>query len=163
MSLTLPQTCNMGSSQTGLVGTIGVELLNPDGTTKTARATAGVYEIGGGAYGKEITFDDDWSGVIVWDTGGGTPYYATVEYNIEGMVAAVPSTTAIADAVLDEIVAGGYTLRQLCRGFVAVLAGISSGGGTSTLTFRDTGDTKDVVVATVDINGNRTSVTLDLT
>ena len=52
MSLILPQTCNMGSSQTGLVGTIGVELLNPDGTTKTARATAGIYEIGGGCYGQ---------------------------------------------------------------------------------------------------------------
>ena len=93
MSLILPQTCNMGSSQTGLVGTIGVELLNPDGTTKTARATAGIYEIGGGSYGKEITFDDNWSGVIVWDTGGGTPYYATVEYNIEGLVDAVLEDT----------------------------------------------------------------------
>jgi len=93
MSLTLPQTCNMGSSKTGLVGTIGVTLLNPDGTTKTARATAGIYEIGGGTYGKEIVFDDNWSGVIVWDTGGGTPYYATVEYNVEGMADSIIEDT----------------------------------------------------------------------
>jgi hypothetical protein len=39
MSITLPKTCAMGSSQTGLTGTIGVTLLNSDGTTKTARNT----------------------------------------------------------------------------------------------------------------------------
>lgn len=93
MSLTLPQTCNMGSSQTGLVGTIGITLLNPDGTTKTARTTDGIYEIGGGAYGKQITFDDNWSGIIVWDTGGGTPYYAITEYNLEGMADAIREKT----------------------------------------------------------------------
>ena len=93
MSLTLPQTCNMGSSQTGLVGTIGVTLLNPDGTTKTARTTDGIYEIGGGTYGKQITFDDNWSGIIVWDTGGSTPYYAVTEYNLEGMADAIREKT----------------------------------------------------------------------
>jgi hypothetical protein len=70
----------MGSSKTGLVGTIGVALLNPDGTTHTARATANIFEIGGGCYGKEITFPDDWIGIISWDTGGGSPVYAVDEY-----------------------------------------------------------------------------------
>lgn len=80
MALALPKTCSMGSSKTGLVGTIGVTLLNPDGTTHTARATAGIYEIGGGCYGKEIVFPDDWLGSIKWDTGGGSPVYAVEEY-----------------------------------------------------------------------------------
>jgi hypothetical protein len=71
----------MGSSQTGLTGTIGVTLLNADGTTKTARTTTGIYEIDGGCYGKDITFDDDWYGIIKWDTGGGSPVYAVEEYN----------------------------------------------------------------------------------
>jgi len=93
MSLNLPQTCNMGDSQTGLAGTIGVTLLNPDGTVKTARTTDGIYEIGGGTYGKIITFDDNWSGVIVWDTGGDTPYYAVTEYNLEGMADAIKEKT----------------------------------------------------------------------
>jgi hypothetical protein len=71
----------MGGSQTGLVGTIGVTLLNPDGTTHTARTTTGLYEIGGGCYGKNTTFDDDWKGSLKWDTGGGSPVYAVEEYN----------------------------------------------------------------------------------
>ncbi|MHC1623453.1 MAG: hypothetical protein ACXQTR_02540 [Candidatus Methanospirareceae archaeon] len=86
MSLKLPKTCSMGGSQTGLVNTIGITLLNPDGTVHTARTTTGIYEIGGGCYGKEITFDDNWSGIIIWDTGGANPVYAIEEYNIEGMV-----------------------------------------------------------------------------
>lgn len=80
MALALPKTCSMGSSKTGLVGTIGVTLLNPDGTTHTARTTAGIYEIGGGCYGKEIAFPDNWLGSIKWDTGGGSPVYAVEEY-----------------------------------------------------------------------------------
>lgn len=80
MALTLPKTCSMGGSKTGLVGTIGVTLLNPDGTTHTARATAGIYEIGGGCYGKNFSFSDDWIGSIKWDTGGGSPVYAVEEY-----------------------------------------------------------------------------------
>lgn len=187
MSLTLPKTCSMGASKTGLVGTIGVTLLNPDGTTKTARVTAGIYEIGGGDYGVQIVFDDNWSGVISWDTGGGTPVYATEEYNIEGLIDAtledtnelqvdwvnggrldllldaIPATGAIADAVLDEVFEGTYTLRQFLRGAISILAGLSGGGGTTTLNFRDVADLKNRITATVDINGNRTAITLDLT
>lgn len=81
MALTLPKTCSMGGSNTGLVGTIGVTLLNPDGTLHTARATAEIYEIGGGTYGKNISFPDNWIGSIKWDTGGGSPVYAVEEYN----------------------------------------------------------------------------------
>lgn len=52
MALVLPKICSMGSSQTGLVGTIGITLLNPDGSIYMARTTVGIYEIGGGYYGK---------------------------------------------------------------------------------------------------------------
>lgn len=86
MALVLPKTCSMGSSQTGLVGTIGITLLNPDGTTHTARATAGIYEIGGGCYGKNISFPDNWAGSLKWDTGGGSPVYACEEYTTDGLV-----------------------------------------------------------------------------
>lgn len=81
MGITLAKVCAMGGSQVGLVGTIGITLLNSDGSTKTARATANIYEIGGGCYGKDITFDDDWNGSIKWDTGGGSPVYAVEEYD----------------------------------------------------------------------------------
>lgn len=86
MALTLPKTCAMGSSQTALVGTIGVTILNSDGTVHNARATANIYEIGGGCYGKNITFDDNFKGSIKWDTGGGTPVYAIENYYVDGEV-----------------------------------------------------------------------------
>lgn len=81
MSLTLPKTCSMGGSKTGLVGTIGVTLLNSDGTEHIVRTTTGIYEIGGGCYGKEILFDNNWSGSVKWDTGGGSPAYAVEDYS----------------------------------------------------------------------------------
>jgi hypothetical protein len=86
MSLALPKICSLGSSQTGLVGTIGITLLNPDGSTHTARTTAGIYEIGGGYYGKDISFPDNWKGVIKWDTGGGSPVYMCEVYTTDGLL-----------------------------------------------------------------------------
>ena len=65
------------------------------------------------------------------------------------------------DAVLDEVVEGTTTFRQMLRIFMAVLAGKSAGGGTVTLTFRDNADGKDRITATVDSSGNRTAMTLD--
>jgi urocanate hydratase len=45
----------------------------------------------------------------------------------------------------------------------AVMAGKSSGGGGTTIHFRDLGDTKDRIAATVDTNGNRSTVVKDAT
>ena len=75
----------------------------------------------------------------------------------------IPATSAIADAVLDEVVDGGYTLRQLMRLVVSALGAKVSGAATTTVTFRDVGDSKDRIVATVTADGDRTAVTLDLT
>jgi hypothetical protein len=71
--------------------------------------------------------------------------------------------TSIADAMLDETagVETGLTVRQHMRLVAAALFGKASGLATTTATFRDTGDTKDRIVATVDANGNRTAVTTD--
>ena len=103
MSLTLPKTCAMGGNKTGLVGTIGVALLNPDGTVHTARATAGIYEIGGGCYGKEIIFPDNWKGSLKWDTGGGSPVYATEDYDIEGLIDMIEEDTSKMNFTGDDI------------------------------------------------------------
>lgn len=66
------------------------------------------------------------------------------------------------DEILDEVVEGSITLRQALRLFLAVLAGKSAGGGTTTVTFRDLADTKNRISATVDANGNRMAVTRDV-
>lgn len=67
------------------------------------------------------------------------------------------------DEIWDEVAESTYTARQLLRAFLAALANRTTGGGTGTCNFRDAGNTKNRIVATVDANGNRTGVTLDLT
>ena len=67
-----------------------------------------------------------------------------------------------AATIWDEVIEGTTTARQSQRLHNAVLGGKLSGGGTSTETIRDLGDTKDRVVATVDASGNRTALTRDL-
>lgn len=134
MTITLPKTCALGGSQTGLVGTAGVTLLNPDGTTHTARATAGIYEIGGGCYGKNIVLPDDWKGSLKWDSGGGTPVYAVEDYSH-------PTVEAIADQVWDEILTGathniptsaGRRVRQL--GAFSITDGTAQGANGNSIT-----------------------------
>lgn len=65
------------------------------------------------------------------------------------------------DAILDDVIEGTITFRQALRIFLAVLAGKTSGGGTTTAHLRDVADSKDRVLATVDASGNRSVVTLD--
>lgn len=58
-------------------------------------------------------------------------------------------------------VEGTFDVVEALRLCLAALCGKSSGGGTANVKYRDTGDSKDRVDATVDANGNRTAVTLD--
>jgi len=148
----------MGSSQTGLVGTIGITLLNSDGTTHTTRATANIYEIGGGCYGKDITFDDTMKGSIVWDTGGGSPVYAIEEYNY---LDSGPTVSQIVSGVFTNIIEGTITFEQIQRLMTAFIGGVTTGGGTSNIKFQDRANTKNRIEMDVDNNGNRNTVTLD--
>jgi len=61
--------------------------------------------------------------------------------------------------ILAGVVEGTITVKQSLSLALSVLTGKSSGGGTNTITFRDTADTKDRVVATVDANQDRTAIT----
>ena len=69
----------------------------------------------------------------------------------------------IADAVLDEVVEGSLTLRQIVRIILATTACKVSGLDGATALFRDSGDTKNRVTATTDTYGNRSAVTFDAT
>jgi len=64
------------------------------------------------------------------------------------------------DEILDEVVEGTYTMRHYLRLFASMLLGEATGGNTTTITFRDTGDSKNRIVMTVDADGNRSAVTL---
>lgn len=68
-----------------------------------------------------------------------------------------------ARAKLGEIVEGTYDVKEALRLLLAFCVGKASGGGTAAPTFRDTADAKDRIIMTVDANGNRTAVTLDVT
>ena len=103
--------------------------------------------VAGGSFGEEVqshsTFDNTADQVIVTTNNDKTGYTL--------------SATGV-DDVLDEVVEGTITLRQAVNLFLSVLTGKSSGGGTATLVFRDTADSKNRLSVTVDANGNRTAV-----
>lgn len=77
---------------------------------------------------------------------------------------AQPTVEAIASGLLDEEngVEAGLSVRQALRLITAALAGEISGAGTSTVTIRNAvADDTNRIVATVDSNGNRSSVTVN--
>lgn len=71
--------------------------------------------------------------------------------------------TAIATALLDlvDAIETGISPRAALRISLAALAGKLSGAATTAVAIRNVGDTKDRISATVDADGNRTSVTVD--
>ena len=80
----------------------------------------------------------------------------------DGVVLSSSTLNAIADALLDRTagVETNRTPRQALRLILAAAAGKSSGAGTGTVTYRDTNDTVNRIVATA-TDGNRTAVTLN--
>lgn len=68
---------DFGSGNTGLVGTVGYTQTDRTGATVVARTTAGISEIGStGQYVIDI-IPASTTIVILWDTGGGTPIFAS--------------------------------------------------------------------------------------
>jgi hypothetical protein len=89
------------------------------------------------------------------------PVYWTNTSNVV-QVEGADATDAIGDAVADEVYEGAMTFREMTRIFLSVLAGLSSGGGTDDIAFRDLANAKNRVRVTVDSSGNRTVIiTLD--
>jgi len=81
--------------------------------------------------------------------------------NSVGAVASVTGDVTLATGeVLDLVVVGSYTIQDVLKIMASVLAGKLTGGGTTEVTFRGIDDTSDVVVATVDADGNRSTVTI---
>lgn len=80
MSKTRQSSVNFGGGAGGL-STVGYTLYNFDGTVKTARSTTNVNEIGTstGIYASSFQADEDWDGIILWDTGEVSPVYAQDE------------------------------------------------------------------------------------
>ena len=65
------------------------------------------------------------------------------------------------DEIWDEQIGDStITARQAMKAFLAALAGKLSGAATATVTIRNVADDTNVIVATVDADGNRSAVTL---
>jgi hypothetical protein len=106
------------------------------------------------------------------DVGTAIAKIDAVDDYVDTEVAAIKAVTdtlslaAIADAVHDEVVdvnnpANANSFREVINVMSAALAGKSTGGGTVNIKFRDLGDTKDRINATVTAVGDRTAVTND--
>lgn len=73
-------------------------------------------------------------------------------------VGSLPSAADFAD----EVVEGAITLRQAITVMLAYLAGKASGGGTASITFRNQADSLNRITMTVNEQGDRTNVALNL-
>lgn len=75
----------------------------------------------------------------------------------------IPTANQNADALLDRAnaIESGRTVRGSFRLMLAALTGKLSGATSTSISVRDTGDSKNRLVVTVDGNGNRTAVTYD--
>lgn len=123
MSYTSSLQAAFGPSNAGL-GTVGVTILNADGTTATARTTSGVVDLGHGFYGKVATLADGFRGWAMWDTGGGSPLYATAPIE--------PTTQEVADAVWDEPRSGHNTAGTFGESMQTADATVVAAGSTTT-------------------------------
>ena len=95
--------------------------------------------------------DNEGIAAILEDTG------TTIPATLAGLAT---STEVGAIALLDETVIGSYTVQDILKILAAKMVGKATGGSTATITYRGVDDTSDVIIETVDSNGNRSAVTL---
>jgi hypothetical protein len=109
-----------------------------------------VYVDGGvalGASDRYQYFSGSWDGLDQIIDGNVNSVLTDTDATIPGLIAGIDTD------VLNAIVEGGYTVQDILKFMV--------GGGTPTITFRDLSDTLDRITATVNANGNRTTIVLD--
>lgn len=140
---------NTASAQLG----VNVVQVSGDATAADnleAAADGTGYNLGGG----DIVAASVTAGVTVSTNNDKTGY---------SLATTPPTANQIADALLDRTdgVETNRTPRQALRLMLAALAGKLSGAATTTVTIRDTNDSKDRITATVDSDGNRSSVSYD--
>jgi uncharacterized protein YeeX (DUF496 family) len=101
---------------------------------------------------------------------------SNVQSDVRSLIAALSLSVSASDIsdiasavqalILDSAngVETGLTVREALKLMAAALAGKISGAATTTITIRNAvADSKDRIVATVDVNGNRTAITTDTT
>jgi hypothetical protein len=106
--------------------------------------------------------------------GGGDPFVSTIGNYRVGIRYSQPvqaisfatggagSGTSAADILDASEVEVGFSVRQSLKLILSALAGRVSGSPGPTVVIRNAGDTTDRITATVDENGNRTSISYDV-
>lgn len=86
---------------------------------------------------------------------------AFMEWNVGGPTELSPE--GLAQSLLDDTdIETGYSMKEALRLILSACAGKVSGAETTTVTIRNVTDGTSRVVATVDANGNRTSITYNV-
>lgn len=136
----------------------------------TEQGTSGYYvgdfpAVAAGVYDVEVRDRAGGSPVITDPVAGSGEMYwtGTAVQSLSDVALSSSSVTAVVAAVFAFVTEGAFTFVQIMRGVAAFVMGKASGGATVNPAFRDLDDTKDRIDMTVDTDGNRTSVTRDLT
>jgi hypothetical protein len=100
--------------------------------------------------------------IFIWDVApDATSQFVILPGGVVGVP--VPTIAEFATAVWDEFVDGTTRARAAMCLHNSAMGGKASGLGTVTAVYRDLADTKNRITATVDADGNRSAVVLDLT
>jgi hypothetical protein len=137
----------INAAYNGIYITSGVDA---DTVSLNADGTGSALFLGSGGTGKSINAPQD----IALPSG-----------DLDDQLNALPTAIENADAYLDRAnaIETGLTPRQAMRLEVAAAAGKLSGADTTTVVIRNAvADSKDRITATVDADGNRTSITTDV-
>jgi hypothetical protein len=162
------------AQSTSYVVMLKVFLSNDHVTAATGKTVAITISKAGGAFGNpnagatnatevssgwyKVTMDTTDTGTLGDLVVRGT---ATACDDTEQVIQITDDPTTLLDRTAG--VETGMTLRQALRLMSAAILGKASGMETTTAVFRDVNDSKNRISATVDVDGNRTAVTLDAT
>ena len=147
-------TCNTHSPTTGSAevasGSVAYSVYEDE--TSTAILTGTMSSLGAsvGFYSERIQL----TSALGFENG--KTYTIRIQATVGSVTAALIHTFQT-----DLLVEGTISESQALKFLLASLVGRSSGGGTTTITFRDTANSTNRIVATVDSSGNRTNITLN--
>lgn len=164
MTYILDTAIALGPSYIGLTD-LRAQLFDTTGSNVGFAVSTGFAEIGSGYYLWHYAAYPD-------GHRGGVKFYRAIDSSVILAITAINpqeaeyvdqkvSSVDVSD-LLSEEVADSVTFRELLRLLLAEAGGRLTGAGTNTERIRNVGNTKDVVVATVDSRGNRSAVSLDL-
>lgn len=167
-------TGNLSGSVGSVTGAVGSVTGNVGGNVvgSAGSVVGAVGSVTGNVGGNVVGSVGSVTGAVGSVTGAVGSVTGNVGGNVVGSVGSVTTVSdktgyalsaAGVDAVLDEVVEGTITFRQMLRLFGAALGGELSGAATTTIVIRNASDSKTVITATCDSDGNRSAMSLDLT